>query len=328
LSATSRPAIVRVAAVAVVVGALLYLELATPHGRGGLVHALYDAGHAILFGVVAIAVLVALPGKPGDPPAMRRRTYGTALAIAVGLGLASEMVQFFGPRDADLVDFLRDVAGAAAFLLFAATFERGAIESSSRPHVPVAALARIAAVFVLMLAFVPLAATAMSYGFRNAAFPHLMDFESYWESRFVATRHADITLAFLPEPWNEDRTRLVGMVTFLPGDYSSLILREPVADWSAYRSLRFDVYSTLDREVDLTVRIDDEFAWGRQTYGERYQGKLAIRPGRNEIAIPLEEVREGPRERSLDLARIQQVVVFDKFEGEPYVLYFDSFRLE
>ena len=328
MSAVSRPALVRVAAVAVVIGALSFLEFAPPPGRGELLHVLYDAGHAMLFGLVALAALVALPGKPGDAPAKRRATYWTAFAIAAVLGAASEMVQFFGPRDADLFDLVRDVVGAAAFLLFAATFEDGVVGWSGRPHVPIAAVARIAAVFLLLLAFVPLAATATAYGFRNAAFPHLMDFESYWESRFLVTRHANITLAFLPEPWNEDTNRLVGMVTFLPGGFSSLTLREPVTDWSAYRTLRFEVFSTLDHEVDLTVRIDDEIATERQTHGERYQGELTIRPGLNEIEIPLEEIRGGPRERSLDLSRIQNVIVFDKFEGEPYTLYLDSFRLE
>ena len=282
----------------------------------------------MLFGVVALAALVALPGRPGDPPARRRATYGTAFVIAAVLGAASETMQFFGPRDADLWDLARDVVGAGAFLLFAATFEAGVVSWPRRPHVPFAALARIVAVFLLLLAFVPVAATATAYGFRNAAFPHLMDFESYWESRFLETRGADITLAFLPEPWNEDPTRLVGMVTFRPGGYSSMILREPVPDWGAYRALRFEVFSTLDREVDLTVRIDDEIAIRHPEFGERYQGEFTIGPGRNDIEIPLDEVREGPRERPLDLTRIRQLLVFDKFEGEPYSLYFDSFRLE
>lgn len=318
---------VQIAGLVVAVAALALLSLAPPSKPTLLIRALFDAGHAPLFGVVSLGLLAWLSrdGLTGGPE--RRRVYLRAFLIAAALGLLTEIVQAFTARDADPFDFLKDVLGAGGVLLFAATFERGVVSWKSRPHVPIEAIVRVVAVAVFLLAFVPVTALAIGYAFRNAAFPHVMDFESYWEGMFVDTRNARISLGYLPEPWT-DPTRLVGVLTMPADRWPTFVLEEPYPDWTGYSALTFRVWSTEDAPLRLNLRVDDAEASRSRARKDRYQEPFTIEPGANDVVVPLEEIRRGPFERELDMDEIRRILIYADKPDHPITLYIDDFRLE
>ena len=70
-----------------------------------------------------------------------------------------------------------------------------------------------------------------------------------------------------------------------PATYSGLTLDEPFPDWTGSDRLAFTVVSDLDRPLPLSIRIHD--AWHDQRYEDRFNTVVQIRPGSNDVEIPL-----------------------------------------
>jgi len=84
---------------------------------------LFNAGHAPLFGVLAL-IIRSMAAHHGSAP-VRARASLIAFAASAFLGVAGEALQTLQPdRDVSLDDLLRDAAGAAAFLLLRAAWVR------------------------------------------------------------------------------------------------------------------------------------------------------------------------------------------------------------
>lgn len=277
--------------------------------------ALFDAGHTPLFGVHALVVLGLLDTVWPDPGGRRARRYVLAFAVAFAGGGLLEVIQYFGPRDAEVIDVVRNGAGAASFLLFAATFDdRLAIVNRT--------LLRAGAVLLLIAALAPAMQAAGAYVARSAALPRLCAFGSPWESFFVsANPHAEFEWTD-PRGDREDRWFCA---TFRPGPYAVLSI-EPYPDWTGYDTLRLSVYSPVDEAVTLAIKIEDEAdivaGWNR------YTGRLRIEPGSNELTVPLDEVRNAPRDRQLDLEHVRRVQLFMSRLTRPVTLYIEDLRLE
>ena len=296
-----------------VAAAIVFLSVFSPPKTTLLREALLDAGHAPLFGVVAVALLRFL----SPPGTCARRPYLRAWMLTVVLGAATEGAQFFGPRDADPLDLARNVAGATAFLLIAAVFD-----GQKRKRGPL-----IAAAFALLgAASFPAAATAVDYLRRDAAFPILCDFESAWTLRFAGVSDAEMDLVAPPAPCGPNGGNRTARVTLHPATYPGFGIREPYPDWTGYEELALDVYSELPGDLLLELRIHD--AVHDQTWADRFNRTLVVHPGCNAVRVRLSDVRAAPRGREMDMARIRGVVLFVDGLEEPRTLYLDSFRLE
>jgi hypothetical protein len=311
---------------ALAVGAILLLEFGRVPEDTLWWRTAFDAGHALVFGVFAVGVLGLLRRYLDGDDARRRRAYGAAFVLATVAGVVTELGQVAATRDADPWDALRDVVGAAAFLLFAATLDGDLVRWPARPWIPVRGVVRVVAVTVLLFAFVPLAVVATSYGFRNAAFPHLLDFESYWESRFVRTHDASVTLGYLPDPWR-DPNRIVGVVRFEPARWPSLDLREPYPDWRGFRALTLRVWSEQSERVKLAIRIDDAHSADTGAFADRFNRKLAVEPGENRFEIPLADLA-AVRDGRFDLGDVRRLMLFLDGPDRAVQLYVDDLRLE
>ena len=289
--------------------------------------AVFDAGHAPLFGALAIVLLAISLSIPVWKERGRGLHYLAAFAGAVVLGAMSEAFQLTGARNASVWDLLRNVAGSAAFLAFVATFDAELQPRLVSPSLPVKGLLRVGAAVLLGVAFVPVAATGVAYLSRNAAFPRICSFQSYWESFFLETSVLELTLSYLPEELQGDAPdNLVGRLEFAAGPGNRLMLVEPFPDWSGHDTLAFELYSPLDRPVNLGLRIDD--ADHDTTHRDRFNLRIRVTPGRNEIRVPLEDVREAPATRQMAMDRIRKVVLFAGAPETPFLLYVDDFRLE
>jgi hypothetical protein len=289
----------------------LQISVGTPQ-KSRLWSAAFDAGHAPLFGLVAIAVLQ-LARRAG-----RLRPYVLALAVTLAAGAATELIQLLGPREASLRDFAWDALGAGIFLLVAFAIR----ERNSRGRV----LALVVAVLLAIVALAPLAATAWDYVQRNAAFPHLCGFDAAWERRFVVTQDAELTITAPPGGWVRDGSGKAGRLTFLPAPYPGLAIDEPHPDWTGYDSLVVDLYSELPQPKNIALRIHD--ARHDQSYYDRFTRRLVVPPGPSRFAVSLDEVARAPRGRRMDLARIRCILIFAVDPPDSFSLYLDAIRLE
>lgn len=275
--------------------------------EGILTSELQDALHAIGFAVFTFVLLHAIERSA---PATRRWTHlGLALAFALALAVGTEGIQKFTPRDSDPFDFARDLLGIAIGTAAAAV-----------PWVrtlPARTLLVVAAVIGTGAALSPLYSTLRALDARQARFPVLHDFEEAWERLFLATRGGDLRFD------SEGHARL----TLIEGNYPALIVREFPSDWSGYDRLAFRIAAEGDVPTDVAIRVDDVLHDG--TYHDRFQTRVRVDAEWRDVTIPLRAIREGPRDRHLDLSAVKTVVLFGTPNTpRPLVLRVDDLRLE
>ncbi|MFH1144635.1 MAG: hypothetical protein V1774_08845 [Candidatus Eisenbacteria bacterium] len=300
----------------------------------------FDAGHAPLFGVVALAFLQGLLLFPWTRSLPRPWIYAAALALAIGSGGMAEFGQHFGPRDADPQDLARDALGAMSALLAAYGIDRRATKTLRGLRIPRAAFAG-AALLVLVPVILPVARITYDLLQRDRAFPEICEFNSAWEGRFLHLSHATLERVPPPPGWvREERDRdaqpagsgprgagdLVAHLTFYAAAYPALLITEPHPDWSGYDRLAFDVYSELPVPIRLALRIHDTHH--ERAYSDRFNLSFTIQPGVNAVAIDLSQVEHAPRGRLMDMQHIHNVTLFAVRPAESISLYLDSFRLE
>jgi VanZ family protein len=286
-------------------------------------HAIYDAGHGPLFGVIAWSILSML--RVLMPAGSLRRVYAAAFTITAVLGALTEFLQLFSTRDADILDLMRNLAGAGAVLLV-----RGALERSStgRPRLePVSKriAAWVAAVVLMAGVFTPVAMTLRAYQEQTRRFPVLAEFDSWWEPTFVLATRAWLEPEALPDRFGE-AGRKVGRWILYPREWPGLRIVEPVQDWSDRKAIRFEIWSGLDDELPMTLLVDDFHR--RDHRQDRSRTRFVVHPGYNDIRISLEEVRTDPKDRLLDMDQIGALYLYTTQPDKTLTIWIDSIRLE
>ena len=274
---------IRTVGLIVLVGLILSIRM---HDESRLVQELQDSGHAILFGILAVALL-------------RDRKAGFRAYLLVGIitgliGAATEGMQWIEGRDAEVVDVLRDELGAVAFLVIAWILNHR-VGSINR-----AALGT-GATLILIAIFWPAAITAAALAYRWHEFPVIEDFSSRLEMRFCSVGDARLEVI-------SEGDKHLGRITFLPAEYSGFAISGPFPNWRMYRKLAFAVESRQPETVRLWLRIHDRKH--NDQYSDRYNSELEIHPGTNLVQIPLDVVESAPKDREMDLGAIQAIGLF------------------
>ena len=298
---------------------MLALALSRPPAHSVWWTAVYDLGHAPLFGFVALAMRV-LVGTLANGRLSLAEQYGLAFALTAILSGASEAAQIGSEtRDANIGDALRDLAGGGACLLVAAGFEglfRGAVART---------VMVLSGVSLMSAILAPLGPLAWSYSMRRASLPVIADYASQWQKPLTQALRVDLSSTIAPEDFTGQGGEPVARVRFRQAAWPGVDVVEPWPDWRGYDSLRFQVYAENPAPKMLVLRIDDEAHNG--THSDRFNRSFTIHQGVNDIVVPLEDIREGPRNRQLDLSRIARVLVFSRRPDAPYELLFGPMSL-
>lgn len=305
-----------------IAGLLAVLQYLQPPDQSLAWLTFFNAGHAPLFGAIALAVLQFLLATP---LASRSRPllYGLALGLTILLGVFSELAQVGADRSSDPWDAMRDALGACSFLMIAATFHPDALFDSGAENRG-RAIFRGAALALLIIAFAPSALVAHAYYERAAAFPALCDFAGTWETNFVATKHARLEFTTLPRA--SGGVTSAALLSFEPVPFATFKLVEPYPDWTGYQRLRLVAQSEFDRPIDLVLRVHDRRH--NQEYSDRFNRTLTFQPGINEFTIPLAEIRSAPVSREMDLSAIRRLSLFAVAPKQRFSLYLLELSLD
>jgi len=294
--------------------AMLAVALVPSSDKRLLASALLDAGHVPLYALLAILLLRLLrvaPGLVGRGPVLH---YVLAFLGVVFFGLLTEFVQIFVQRDAEVLDLGRDLLGGGAALLVNLAFER-------RAQRLLASFLILLAIGLLGTGLAELGLIARDYLARDRAFPVLCEFDDAWEGRFVRVLDGELACVEPPSGWEVEG--LVGRVKLEVAQFPGLLIREPVADWTAYQSLRLQIRT--DEPLELVLRVHD--AWHNETFTDRFNRKIPFAAGLSEIRIGLDEISEAPRGRSMDMSRIAGLALFAESPQRELVFYVDSIEL-
>ncbi|MDO8835113.1 MAG: VanZ family protein [Vicinamibacterales bacterium] len=283
----------------------------------------FNTGHAPLFGLAALVIRSLLASEAHLAGVWR--TSAVAFGVALAAGAATELIQVFLPsRDASLIDLARDAAGAGAFLmlwsLYLAWRRPGTAPTTAAGRAGIAAVA----VLALLAAGGHLLFTTAAYAGRNRAFPLLFPADgAWWQEPFVSTRGASLSPAPAfsghgDGPWVRLDLR--------PGRYSGLELVEPFPDWRNRTRLVFAIVSEMKAPLNLELRVHDRDH--NRRFADRFNRTLTIVPGENRIIVNLDDVRQSPGRRQMDLARIRSVMLFVTRLAGPARVYVGPMRLE
>lgn len=237
------------------------------------------------------------------------RWLGVTLLVVL-LSLLIEAIQAQVGRQATWQDGLRNLIGAWLGLFWG--------QSASR----CIWLGRLGATLLLLWQLHGLVQVAIDHWQRLERFPVLSDFES---RRQLADWGGNIEQVQDPVAQGKFSLALhLGTERYSGGGLNNL-----VGDWRGYDYLRFELYHPGDEALPLTLRINDtQHDRSEGLFEDRFNQRLWAQPGWNSYRIALEDVRNAPKGRSMNLASIQRLGIFSTQLSKSHTIYLDSVRLE
>lgn len=313
-------AIIAAAGAAVVV----ILHLINLPWNSTLAQEIENAGHMPMFGLFSLLILAVVKRLLSSRLRSPSTIFVISFVLASLAGLGMEFLQKFVARDPDIRDLFRDMMGAGAFLLLAATYEK----VSSRPLVSrlwTKFFLRIAAVMILLAGTIPLGHAIGGYFHRSEKFPQLCDFISIWERPFLRVRYGSITANSAPVEWPGERPQQIAKLDLRPGVYAGVMLEEVSPDWRGYAILALDIYCESPPGIDLVIRIDDVHHRGR--LNDRFNRTIHLSQGFNPMRLLLSEIEAAPAGRRMDMENLYSVILFVPTLEKPATLYLGPLRL-
>jgi VanZ family protein len=276
--------------------------------------ATWDLGHIPCFALWTWLLLLLRPGL-GTRPYWRH--CAMLLGVALAAGVLIELLQVTLGRAGRVNDVLLDLLGTLLVLAFLSPARKTVSRGTVR-------VVQALTAGLLLLALTPLLLVVYDDLLSRRQFPLLSGFETRYEiERWTGNTWYELDRTVAAEG---ERSLRVPLTT---ERYSGVSLRYFPRDWRGYSALRFRVRSERDGPLRLGCRIHDETHYERGgAYGDRFTTSFVVVPGWNEISIPLAEVARAPRDRPMDMTRIECVMVFSVSLHQAAVIHLDDVRLE
>lgn len=267
---------------------------------------LYVVAHLLYFALLTWA-LAALPPLRRRPFAHRALA---VIALVILIGTAIELIQPHFGRSASLRDLWRNLLGALAALAWMA------------PRYRPGWWAFRLLVLALLAAELYRPATNL-WDIRQAhrQFPLLSGFETAFEDWRWSAGTLDDSVA------RAGRRSL--RLDLVPARYSGTTLKRGFGDWTGYGHFAFSLHNPDPEPLRITVSIRDHEHFRRGgEYPDRFNRGFVLKPGWNDIVIPVEHIARAPRDRTLDMSDLAEVVIFTVDLRAPRTLYLDQVQLQ
>lgn len=264
--------------------------------------AFWDCGHFVFFIGLVIAVNIVYPLQ--SP----RRWLLISSAVFVGGGLI-EIIQAHIGRDGNWDDLLRDLTGTWLGLFF--------LQAPSL----LVWLCRGISVALLLPSLWAVVIGARIEIQSYSDFPLIDGFESAIEVKRWKG-NVEISSAFASQG---SQSLLLHLS---PKPYSGAYLRNYLGDWRGYKTVAVDIYNP-NESLQITFRINDlQHQQGDNDFRDRFNQRITLNRGWNNIRIDLAQVEHAPQLRKMDMDKIIGVEFFVGYLTEPKDIYLDNLRLE
>ena len=274
--------------------------------------ALWNLGHVAYFAVISLLLLQ----WPGLRSAAMPIRWVVLLLVTLLAGGLIEYLQIGTARTADWMDLLRNFGGTLLVL----AFWPGLQPRAGRWPL------RLLALLWLGWALQPLVVALQDEWAAQRQFPVLADFTAPFE---LERWSGNARLGIVRRPELSDRPLLE--LDLRPAAYAGAGLRHFPPDWRGYRSLSLKLYLAGEQPLSLTLRIHDrEHESGPRAYAfsDRFNRSFRLRPGWNEIRVPLDEIRKAPSRRTMDLSQVVDLSLFVAGLKRPRRIYLARIALQ
>ncbi|MCG6533490.1 MAG: metallophosphoesterase [Syntrophales bacterium LBB04] len=113
--------------------------------------------------------------------------------------------------------------------------------------------------------------------------------------------------------------------SFPSGQYPGINFKAIPPDWSGHTYFKMDVFNPASEKIRFNIRIDDhKSGW---EYANRYDLNVELKPGYNPVSIPTHSIKTNLHSRSLNLKKIEHLIIFIPNNQKPRDLYIDHIRL-
>ena len=267
-----------------------------------LMYAIWDCGHLVFF-IATVAIL----SKKFDVNNWRVAVL-ISVAVFVGGGLI-ELIQAYIGRDGSWSDLLRDMTGTWLGIFW---LQRGNIWSW---------LGRVISFALLIPSLTTVFYEARFQLNLIHQFPVLAGFESSIET--YGHRSSQRSRQYHTQG---EYSLKVDLTT---RRYTGVVFSRMINDWSGYKTLGFDIYNAGQDAFTMVVRVNDAQhnlnGWAKQ---DRFNHALQLEPGWNHFTFALEDIRNAPQKRKMDLTKITWMEIFVGKLPAPRRIYIDNVRLE
>jgi len=287
---------VRIMASAVIVALLMVIHFATPSRSGLWLQTFYDSMHVLFFGVIAVCALLATPLHWS-----RQKRLLTVLVAVLALSALSETAQIPTGRDASFNDLLADWFGAAGFIAVAIVFSASISVPKGRGRYLI-----LVGIALIAWPLLPLAKVSAAYLERGQLLPELANFDSRFGDMFFYVQNAE-----LRKFRRSGETTSSAEVSLGDGAWPGIIFHDLWPNWEPYSALVIEIENPETESLLVNVRVHDRaHKLGDQPHADRFNMSYELQQGRHTLRIPLEEIRNAPRGRQMDLSQIEGIVVF------------------
>ena len=274
--------------------------------------AFWDTGHVILFMLLGGVVL-------HMPPLVKKSWFvkwGLITIFCLATGLLIEGLQLLVNRTFDVRDVLNDLLGGYAALLLT-----GAMQARTRA---IQWLLTLSAVSVLLLGYGVFIAVVIDHFLMQQDFPVLADFEGPLQLTRWDTKLARLSYSRHVVRHGQGAMK----VEFQPGDYPDITLISFPPDWRGYETVRFSLYQAMDTPLTMELKVYDRaHRHNDYRYSDRFNRELILSPGWNDVSVSLNDVKNAPMGRVMDMTVIASISLFLHDLKQPMTLYLDDLYL-
>jgi len=287
-----------------------FLFLGGPDWASGpFFRSVWNLGHIGLFALLTYVF------KPWQWLAGSRLWLATT-GIVLLLGILVELVQSELDRQVDWRDILRNLEGVWLVLAWQPVLS---------PRTRAGSFSRFAAALTGLLLVLELGITAAVAARQwqvNHQLPLLYDFRQEDPSHFWS---GDLTASArntAGHPYSLE-------IDLGTGTYSGVSLNNLPADWRGYEQLSLTLFNPSGEPLSLTLRINDlAHDRGDNAFNDRYNTRLMLKPGFNTFTRRLDDIRNAPANRSMDMAQIRRLGLFAVRLPEMRSVYLSDLRLD
>lgn len=259
---------------------------------------IWDLGHPVFFACVSLLAI-------GFGLIKSARHYLIGLLIVFVASLTIETLQTFVGREASWLDISFNLSGFLLGGLF--VFTRVAQK-----------LLVVALMFAgLLPGLIKLGKSVMMLWVLWNGFPVLLSGQHYWEQLAWGN---EVKLQPMDSAYRLDFSGKI---------YESADMMGFMQSWKPYKFLVLEMANPESEAFELTLRISDkQHEMSSQEFVDRFNYRLRLEPGEQQIKIPLAQIESAPANRKMDLDEIYLLKLFLPEDDKPRTLYLSKIYLQ